>query len=427
MSQQIVMLCSLDTKGPEAMFLKECIENLGANPTLIDIGYGQPAKFEADITADDLARAAGSDIDTIRAMQDTDTASGLMIKGGIVHVQKLFHAGQCDGIISFGGISNTALATGIMKTLPFGRPKLVISSAAAIPAYAARNFGPKDITIMHSVVDISGLNDLTRAILRQGAAGICGMAAFRIPRDTRFRGSRMVAVSSFRFAEPCSQAVMRELERRGLNAIPFHAQGVGEDAMEDLVAQGVFEGLVDIVPAGLSEQMFGGNRAARPDRLEAAGRAGIPHVIAPSGFDMISCGPIARRDSGDLLWERRALASRAYTIPDRYRVEARTTAGEVADIARKVALKLNQSHSPACVVVPTLGWSSLSVKGADLYDPEADAAFVPALRAALMRAVPVFEVEAEVNSEQFAHVLVEKLLHLMEAGKASKAAAPAEP
>ena len=183
--------------------------------------------------------------------------------------------------------------------------------------------------------------------------------------------------------------------------------------MEDLVGQGMFVGVIDIVPAGLSERMLGGNRAANGSRLEAAGRAGIPQVVATSGFDMISCGPISRRDSGDKLWQERKLAERAICIPDKFRVEARTTAGEVADIAAEVARKLNRSNSPSAVVVPKRGWSSLSVAGADLHDPEADAVFVPALRESLKKDCPVIEVDAELNSGEFAHVLVDRLCSLM--------------
>lgn len=229
------------------------------------------------------------------------------------------------------------------------------------------------------------------------------------------KGSKLIAVTSFRFAEDCSQCVMRELEKLGYTAIPFHAQGVGEDAMEDLVAQGIFLGVVDVVPAGLSENMLGGNRAARADRLEAAGQAGIPQVIATSGFDMISCGPIGRRDSDDPLWKKREIANRQYSVPDRYRVEARTSAEEVAEIAKNVAQKLNKAETLACVMVPTKGWSTLSVEGAELYNPEADSAFVPALQESLKANISVVEVEAELNTEIFACALVQKLHSFIEA------------
>ncbi len=413
MERHIVMLCSLDTKGPEAAYLRDCIQELGAHTIMIDIGYGRRARIDADISASDLASAAGSDIANVRAMNDTGAASALIMQGGIIRVQELLKRGLCDAVISFGGASNATLATGVMKTLPLGIPKLVISSAAALPAYSAKFFGSRDITMMHAVVDISGLNDITRAFLKRGAGAICGMAAASDGAIDPSGGSRMVAVTSFRFAEECSQHVMRELERLGYNPIPFHAQGVGENAFENLVRQGLFLGVVDIVPAGLSERMLGGNRAARPDRLEAAGRAGVPAVIAPSGFDMISCGPIDRRDQDDPLWKKLDIANRAISVPDAFRVEARTTAAEVESIARKVAEKLNRYSSPVSLLIPLRGWSSLSVEGRDLHDPEADSAFAATLKETLDPRIPVAELDEELNSEPFARALVSELHRLI--------------
>ncbi len=408
MDPHIVMLCTLDTKWREAEYLRDRIAELGATPILIDIGYGGPAPVAASIGADEVAAAAGSDIAAVHALEDTGQASTLMMQGAIITVQQLFEDGRCDGIVSFGGTSNTTLATGVMRTLPVGVPKVMISSAAAMPAYAARFFGTADITMMNAPVDFVGLNDLTRAFLELGAAAVHGMAA-RGSGPVIPTGEPPVAVTGFRFSETCTQAVIAGLEALGYSVIPFHAQGVGENAFEDLVGTGLFRGVVDVVPAGLSEHMLGGNRAARPDRLEAAGRVGIPQVIAPSGFDMISCGPISRRDSGDPLWEERGLARRKYSVPDRFRVEARTTGEEVASIARLVAANLNKAGNPACVMVPERGWSSLSVAGADLHDPEADAMFAPTLREALRPDVEVVEVDAELNSEAFADALVERL------------------
>ena len=414
MNNPIVLLASLDTKGPEAEFLRGCIEELGDDCILLDIGYGREAAVEAEVTADQVALAAGSDIAAVRAMRDTGAASNLMMQGATIEAHRLLREGRLSGIVAFGGASNTTLATGVMQTLPVGIPKLMISSSAAMPAYAAKYYGSKDITITHAIVDISGLNTLTKSLLRRGAGAICGMAACSRGEVKSLTGKKLVAVSSFRFAEGCSQAVMRELEELGYSPIPFHAQGVGENAMEDLLAQGLFVGVIDIVPAGLSENMLGGNRAARPDRLEAAGRAGIPQVIAPSGFDMISCGPISRRAGGDPLWEKKRLAERPICIPDKFRVEARTTAGEVREIAGVVARKINQGNTPTTVVVPTRGWSSLSVEGADLYDPDTDAEFVPTLREALNPGYGVLEVDAELNSTTFAHALVEQFCELIE-------------
>jgi len=413
MAKQIVLLASLDTKAPEAAFLRDCIREYGHDCIVLDIGYGRPAAIEADIPAADVASAAGTDEAALRAMQDTGAASNLVMQGAIICVLGLLREGRCDGIIGFGGASNTTLASGVMQAMPVGIPKLLISSSAAMPAYAARYYGSKDITIMNAIVDISGINTITKSLLRRGAGAICGMADSSRGEVRSLTGKKLVAVSSFRFAEDCSQRVMRKLEDNGFAPIPFHAQGVGENAMEDLVGQGLFVGVIDIVPAGLSERMLGGNRAANAHRLEGAGRAGIPAVIAPSGFDMISCGPISRRNAGDPLWVGRKLAERAICIPDKFRVEARTTSAEIEDIAGVVAARLNANGTPACVAIPTRGWSSLSVEGAELHDPEADAALVPALRRHLGKGVPVVEVDCELNSDQFAGVLVDRLVGML--------------
>ena len=415
MARSIVLLGSLDTKPREAEFLRDCIEELGATCIVVNIGYGAPARTDSNISAADVAAAASSDIDDVRAMKDTGAASTIMMQGAIIRVQELLREGRCDGVVSFGGASNTTLATGVMKTVPAGIPKLVVSSAAAIPAYTAGYFGSRDITMMHAVVDISGLNELTMAFLKQGAGAICGMAAASDGPVSPDASGRLVAVSSFRFSEICSQAVMRELEERGYSTIPFHAQGVGENAMENLLGQGLFVGVVDVVPAGLSEQLLGGNRAARPERLEAAGKLGIPQVISTSGFDMISCGPIERRNEEDKLWRERRLAARKFTVPDRFRVEARTTSAEVAEIGRLVARKLNKAKGPVTVVVPTLGWSSLSENDTDLHDPKADAAFVPALRETLDPRITVREVPETLNSPTFGRLLARTLVEMIEA------------
>lgn len=423
--QNIVILSSLDTKAGQADYLRDQIEEQGFETDLIDIGYGGPAQTEATITANDVAVAAGTDAEGIWALEDTGNASSLMMTGATIHVHRLLAEGRCHGVISFGGASNTTVAAGVMHTLPIGVPKVILSSSAAMPAYSARYFGSKDITIMNAMVDFSGLNDLTRSFLSMGAAAVCGMAARGTGPVDPGAGSRQVAVTGFRFSDACSREVARQLEGLGYTPIPFHAQGVGENAFEDMVGQELFVGVVDIVPAGLSEQLLGGNRAARPDRLEAAGRVQIPQVISTSGFDMISCGPLSRRDSGDRLWESRGLAQRKYTVPDQFRVQARTSSAEVAEIAHLVADKLNRISSPATVMVPVLGWSSLSIEGADLHDPNADSVFVPTLRDALEVDIPVVEVEAELNSDEFATALVDTFHGMMGTAKADAAAVDA--
>jgi uncharacterized protein (UPF0261 family) len=414
MSKYIVTLCALDTKGEEADYLQELIRAKGMNTILVDTGIGGEPTIPADISAEEIARAGGGDIIEIRASKDTGSVTPIMIRGASVKVHELLGNGHCDGIIAFGGVSNTTLATSVMKTLPFGVPKFMVSSAASMPAYAAKFIGTKDITMLHSVVDISGLNDLTKAVLERAAGGICGMVEASGGAVEPVSDSPLIAVTSFKFSETCSRRVMDLLKKKGYAVIPFHAQGMGDRAMEELIEQGLFDGVIDIVPAGVSEELIGGNRAAGPHRLEAAGRRGIPQVLTPCGFDMISCGPLGRKDANDPLWTKRGFAERKIFVPDEFRVQVRTTGDELKDIAGAVAEKLNKSEGPVKFLIPVKGWSSVSVKGADLYDPVADAAFAPALRRHLKTDIEVIEMETDIGSSEFANSLVEALSDMME-------------
>jgi len=417
MSKHIVILCALDTKGEEASYLKQLIEDKGMNTVLVDTGFGGEATISSDISAVEVAKAGGGDITEIRASRDTGKMASIMCEGAIIKVQELFTKGQCDGIISFGGVSNTTLATNVMKMLPFGIPKFMVSSGASMPAYAAKFIGTKDITMMHSVIDISGLNDLTKAVLERAAGGICGMVAASGGAVEPVNDSPLIAVTTFKFSDACTHHVIELLKKKGYTVIAFHAQGMGDAAMEELIDQGLMDGIIDIVPAGVSEQLFGGNRAAGPHRLEAAGRRGIPQAIAPSGFDMISCGPLERRDTGDPLWTRHRLAQRKIFIPDEFRVQARTSADELRDIAAAVAEKLNRSEGPVRFLIPTRGWSTLSVKGAELYEPETDAVFAPALKGHLRPDIEVNEKDTDLNSPEFAAMLVEALQGMIDQSK----------
>jgi uncharacterized protein (UPF0261 family) len=411
--KHIVVLCSLDTKGNEASYLKACIGNMGMQPILLDTGFGGKALVPADIDAGEVAEAGGGDIDALRVSLNTDAASHIMTQGAAKKIKELRVEGRCDGIIAFGGASNTTLATNIMKTVPFGIPKLMVSSTASMPAYAAKYIGTADITMMHSVVDISGLNDLTRAVLERAAGGICGMAGASGGPVKPRSDSPLIAVTTFKFSEACSQAVKMLLEEKGYAVIPFHAQGIGDKAMEELIDQGLFAGVVDVVPAGVSEHLLGGNRDAGPHRLEAAGRRGIPQVITPCGFDMISCGPLSRRDSSDPLWTDHNLAERKIFIPDEFRVQVRSDAQELRSIAAVVAEKLNKATGPVKFFIPTRGWSTLSVEGADLHDPQSDAVFAPVLREILRDGIEVKEADTEVTSKAFARLLVDALEEML--------------
>jgi uncharacterized protein (UPF0261 family) len=416
----IVLVSTLDTKGSEAAFLKGLIQERGHRVILLDTNTGGEASLPPDISAKEVAKAAGWDIEKIRKMKDTEKASSIMIQGAIKKVKTLLEKGDLDGIISFGGASNTAIATTIMKSLPFGIPKVMLSSTAAMPAYAGGYFGTKDIAMIHSVVDIAGLNPLVEDVLKRAAGAICGMLEMKEGPQFLTRPSRekkLIALTEFKFSEECCSHIRHLLDEKGFEVIPFHAQGTGDRAMEELIGDGFFHGVMDIVPAGVGEELLGGNRAAGPNRLESAGEKGIPQLITPCGFDMLSCGPLERGDRGDPLWVSKGIKNRKLFIPDAFRVQARTTSQELREIAKEVARKLNQSKGPVAVLIPLKGWSSLDQEGMPLYDPEADQAFLDELRIHLNKKIPLVELDLHINTREFAEEAVNQFMELYKAKK----------
>lgn len=411
----IVLVSTLDTKGSEAAFLKNLIQERGHRVILLDTNTGGEPSIPPDISAKEVAEAGGGNIEEMRKMKDTAKVSSIMIEGAIKKVKTLLKKGELDGIISFGGASNTAIATAIMKSLPFGIPKVMLSSTAAMPAYAGGYFGTKDIAMIHSVVDIAGLNPLVEDVLKRAAGAICGMVEMGeglsfLPSVARKKD--LIALTEFKFSEECCSHVRRLLEEKGFEVIPFHAQGIGDRAMEELIGEGLFDGVLDIVPAGVGEELLGGNRAAGANRLENAGQLGIPQIIAPCGFDMLSCGPLERSDRGDPLWVSKDIKNRKLFIPDAFRVQARTTSQELREIAREVARKLNQSKGPVAVLIPLKGWSSLDKEGMPLYDPGADQAFLDELRIHLTKKISLIELDLHLNTREFAEEAVNQFMKL---------------
>jgi uncharacterized protein (UPF0261 family) len=410
----------LDEREEGLRKIKEQIERRGHKAILIDITIGTGAissSLQADISCEDLAQAGGTTMDMIKGMlaKERDKATSIMAKGLGKTLVDLSQAGEMDGIIAVGGMTGTFITLSAMKLLPFGMPKVLISSVAAMPAYAkklAEYFGVRDITVMHSVVDTVGLNPLVRNLMVNGAGAICGMVEAMEPSLKAEKPS--IAITEFGFCDKGAHYV-RELLEEDYNIISFHATGLGEKAAVDLVNQGLFEAFIDLVPAGYSEYLLGGNRAAGPDRLDAGCKQGKPYILSPCGFDMISCGPIQRRDEDDPLWVSRRLAERKLLVQDAMRVQARTSLEEMHTIAQAVAEKLNGHEDKRLVkfVIPIQGFSSLSVEGGALYDPDLDRAFIDALRKNLDPEIEIIEVETHINTREFGRSVVEALQQIL--------------
>jgi uncharacterized protein (UPF0261 family) len=412
----IAIIGMLDEREEGLRIIKDCIEGRGHKTILIDISIGTGAiisLLKPDITCEELAQAGGT---TIREIEDMlakkrDKATSSIAEGLGKKLLDLHGAGNLKGVIAVGGMTGTFITLTAMKKLPFGVPKLLISSVAAMPAYSKRlaeYFGVRDITVMHSVVDTVGLNPLVRKLMVNGAGAICGMVEEFMPPQKDEKPS--IAITEFGFCDKGAHYV-RELLEGSYNIVSFHATGLGEKAAGELVGQGLFEAFVDLVPAGFSEYLLGGNRAAGPERLDAGINQSKPYILSPCGFDMISCGPIQRREEADSLWVSRKLVERKLLIQDAIRVQARTSPEEMQTIARAVAEKLNKHENKKLVkfIIPTKGFSSISVKGSALYDPLSDKTFINEFRENLDPEIDIIEIDTHINTPEFAQAVVDAL------------------
>ena len=412
MSQKnVVIIGTLDTKGEHIVFLKTLIERRGHKAIIIDLSTGSEPPFKGDITPDEIASLAGRRLEDLMASKDRYDIAQAMQAGTIEKIKQLYHARKFDGIVSLGGVTLSSIGSQVMKVLPFGMPKFIICTSA-MPVQVDWWFDSVDVTIMQSLLDFAGLNPLLRNVIARGAGAVCGMVeeAALVNMADRSRGA--IAITQWGFSEECSKNIMKRLELNGYTVYSFHASGIGDVAMERLISEGYFDGVIDIAPGGVMEEIFGGNRAAGPDRLEAAGRKGIPQVITTSGINLAGCGPTRRIDI-----EKFASRSRIYKI-DKLRHLTRYEAEELRKGARIYAEKLNRSKGPVAFLVPLRGWSSLENEGTILYAPEEDVIFTEELRKHLRPDFEIKKVDCNLEDPLFAETLAEKFFSLIMQTKA---------
>lgn len=403
--KRIVIVCNLDTRGEDILFVKDLIAGRGIEPVLLDFSMEEPPPFPGDITTEEVALRGGLAIDELRATfrSDRDRATNNQIAGAAAIVLDLARQQRVHGVIGIGGGTATLVATSIMKRLPFGMPKLMASPMAAHPAYIDRYVGTKDITMHHTVLDIVRMNPLLKAQIINAVGAICGMVEMTQGTDIRF-DKPCVAVSSFGFGEMAVQSAVGMLEDAGFTAIVCHAQGKGDRAMEEMISDGAFQGVLDICTGGVMEHLFKGNRDPGPDRLMAAVRRGVPTVLAPCGLDILSYG--GRTDMLEKMKER------PQVVQDALRVQVRTTAEELRRAAEVIAQRLNQAQGPWTFLVPLQGWSSLDKPGRPIHDPEADAAFVARLKDRLADPSHVKELDVHLYTPEFARAAVDEFVRL---------------
>jgi len=396
----IAIAGTFDTKGRELKYIKELVEEQGLATLCIHTGVFEPL-VTPQVTNRDLAEAIGADIDDIIAKRDRATATAVLSRGMETLIPKLYAEGKFDGIISIGGSGGTSLATPAMRALPIGVPKVMVSTMASgdVSPYV----GTSDIIMIPSVVDVEGLNDISKKIFSNAVNALVGMVQNQ--KEIASEGKPLLAATMFGVTTPCIKTAKAYLEEQGYEVLVFHATGTGGQCMEALIKDGFIKGVLDITTTEWCDEVVGGVLAAGPDRLSAAGKAGIPQVVSVGALDMVNFGPW---DTVPGQVKDRNLYKHNPTV-----TLMRTTAEELKEIGGKIAEKLNEAKGATTLMLPLKGVSAIDVEGAPFYDAEADAALFDTLRTQINDKVELIEMDNAVNDDDFALAAAKKLIELL--------------
>ena len=345
----VVLVGTLDTKGDEYAYLRDRLRLHGVNTLLVDVGTLEPPRTEPDIDRHEVAAAGGVDVDELARARDRGRAVSAMAGAAAALIGRLYEEGRCDGVLAAGGSGNTAIATAAMQALPVGIPKLMVSTVAA--GNTRDYVGASDVAMMASVTDVAGINSISGRILANAAAAMAGMVQAP-PLD--LAGQRpLIAATMFGVTTPCVTAAREALEERGYEVLVFHATGTGGDAMEGLIDSGFMTAVLDITTTELCDALVGGVLAAGPERLEVAGRNGLPQVVSLGALDMVNFGA---RDTVPPQFEGRNLYVHNPSV-----TLMRTTAEECAELGRTIAGRLAGARGPVALFVPLKGVSAIDV------------------------------------------------------------------
>ncbi|MEV4676797.1 Tm-1-like ATP-binding domain-containing protein [Actinomadura sp. NPDC049382] len=394
----VVLVGTLDTKGDEYAWLRDRLRRLGCDVVLVDAGV-RPPQAEADVPADEVARAGGASLQVLRDAGDRGAAVTAMGEGAAAVLAEL---DRVDAVLAVGGSGGSSIAARAVRDLPIGVPKLIVSTMAA--GDVAPYVGAKDVAMMYSVVDIAGVNRVSRLVLGNAAAAAAGMAkAYAAPAPV-MDDRPLVGASMFGVTTPAVEAARERLDELGYEVLVFHATGAGGQALEGLAESGLLAGVLDLTTTELADDLVGGVLSAGPDRLTAAGKTGVPQVVAPGALDMVNFGPLA-------------------TVPERFQDRnlyvhnptvtlMRTTRDEMAELGRRVAGKLAAATGPTVLFLPLQGVSALDAPGMPFHDPEADEACF----AALEGAVETERLDMNINDPAFGRAMADRLHKLITEG-----------
>ena len=402
MSKKIVLIGALDTKGQEFSFVKHLIEQEGVETLVVDFGVmGEPA-FKPDVSRREVVTAAGGDLGRLASGDHKDEAMQTMAVGLAKVVRQLYDEGKLAGILGMGGTGGTSIATTAMRTLPVGVPKIMVSTIGGgdVSAYS----GTRDITFIPSIVDVAGINRISRAIYANAAGAIAGMVKVETPSPESDE-KPLVTASMFGNTTQAVDHARGIIEAKGYEVLVFHATGIGGRTMESLIADGYIAASLDITTTELADTVCGGVFDAGPERCLAASRAGIPAVIVPGCVDMANFGGID-------------------TVPDKYRNRnlyqwnpnvtlLRTNVEENSRIGQMIAAAANEATTPVAIMLPLRGVSMLDSEGGRFWDPEADGACYEAIKKKLKPGIPVYELDHNINDDAFAEAVANKLLEYL--------------
>lgn len=396
----IAVLGTLDSKGEEHSFVADCIREQGHAILLIDVGSGGKPTVQPDVDRFEVARAAGIDLSPLLARADRAECVAAMAMAAPALLLKLQREGRIDGVISLGGGGGTAIASAAMRALPIGFPKVMVSTLAS--GNTAHYVGTKDIVMIPSVLDVAGLNRISKLIFAQAAGAICGML-----HASPMGGSErpLIAASMFGNTTDCVGIAQAEMEKEGFEVLVFHATGTGGRGMEDLIRSGMFDGVLDITTTEWADELLGGSLSAGSDRMDAAGEVGVPTVVVPGCLDMANFGEpdsVPERYAGRLFYHHNPQVTLM-----------RTTPKECAELGRILAGKINAYTGPVTVLIPELGVSVIGIEGGCFFDPEADSALFDTLESELKEHITVERHDLDINQPAFARACSQALLRLL--------------
>ncbi|MDX1952388.1 MAG: Tm-1-like ATP-binding domain-containing protein [Verrucomicrobiota bacterium] len=400
----IAILGTMDTKGEEHAFVAELVRQRGHQTLVIDVGALEPPLLKPDIRREEVAAAAGVDFPSLVARRDRGETVDAMAQGAPMVLSRLAQERKIDGIISLGGGGGTAIGTAAMRALPIGFPKVMVSTLAS--GNTAQYIGVKDIVMFPSIVDVAGLNRISRQILTRAAGAICGMVEMTVPRT---EDKPIIVASMFGNTSDCVQRARKILEQAGYEVLIFHATGGGGRTMESLIESGMVAGVLDVTTTEWADELVGGFLTAGPTRLEAAAKTGVPAVITPGCLDMVNFyGPesIPSKFQGRTFYQHNPQVTLM-----------RTNAEESAELGRILAQKVNASEGPVSVLIPRKAISVISAPGQKFHDPVADEALFGNLKKNLRPDVEIVELDVEINDPIFAEACAHTLLKNIEASK----------